>query len=146
VRSEQAAIGRVVADDFDPGQELVSTRSTPPPVGPCTAAVTQRSGDRMVIDVDTTAPTVVVAGNRAATGWSATLDGRSVPIDTVDGFLQGMRVPAGHHTIELRFGDGAVRAAVLLDIGMLAVVVAGGLAWWVRGQRRPAPVTPRDAR
>jgi hypothetical protein len=36
-------------------------------------------------------------------GWTATLDGRPVPLERVDYMIRGVRVPAGHHVIEMRY-------------------------------------------
>lgn len=53
-------------------------------------------------------------------GWEATVDGRSAPIEKADWALRGVVVPAGDHTIEMRyrpwsvFGGGALTLASAL--------------------------------
>ena len=44
---------------------------------------------------------VIAAANYP--GWTARLDGRPVPIYKTNVALQGVQVPAGTHTLELRF-------------------------------------------
>jgi hypothetical protein len=56
-------------------------------------------------------------------GWSATIDGRGVPIHAVDGPFMGIRVPEGDHEIRLIFRP------VLMWAGTLAPAIVFGSAW-----------------
>ena len=63
-------------------------------------------------------------------GWKATVDGRDVPIDRVDYLLRGVAVPAGEHTVELRYRPAAWRAGWIVSLVALVALgaaTAGGL-------------------
>ncbi len=77
-------------------------------------------------------------------GWTATLDGQPTPIVRVNFVLRGVVVPAGAHTLELRYDDPTVHAAerisgivsALLGLMLLAAAV---LEW--RSRRTPPPAS-----
>ncbi len=83
-------------------------------------------------------------------GWSATIDGKKVPIHAVDGPFMGVRVPAGEHTIRFRFRPVLMWAgslvAGLFFSGAWIVVIVGA----IRGRRRapggPASISARFAK
>src|SRR5206468_3470214 len=56
-------------------------------------------------------------------GWSASIDGQSVPIHAVDGPFMGIRVPSGEHRVHLRFRP------VLMWAGTFAAIFSFGGAW-----------------
>jgi hypothetical protein len=56
-------------------------------------------------------------------GWSASIDGRRVPIHGVDGPFMGVRVPEGEHLIQLTFRP------VLMWAGTIVAAVVFGSAW-----------------
>jgi len=66
-------------------------------------------------------------------GWHATVDGHSATITTVDGFMLGVRLPPGRHTVEFRYTAPGLHAGIVVT-GVAAVLVIGLL---VR-RRRPA--------
>ncbi|MEK6373564.1 MAG: hypothetical protein AABO58_12800 [Acidobacteriota bacterium] len=72
--------------------------------------------------------TLSVTGHRY---WSATLDGRPVPIIATNGVYQGVIVPAGDHVIEMRYRNPMVwvgAAITLLALGALLVVTVSSPA------------------
>jgi uncharacterized membrane protein YfhO len=70
---------------------------------------------------------VVVLTDAFFPGWSATLDGREVPILRANTAFRGVIVPAGEHVVEMRY-----RSAPLGWGALLAVVTAALLAAAVR--------------
>ena len=71
-------------------------------------------------------------------GWTAYLDGKKVDITIEPGSgLMTLPVPAGSHTLELRFRDTPVRAASIALSG-LTVAAMAGLGLWQVARRRPA--------
>ncbi len=90
------------------------------------------------IDVDAPDPSVLVVRNAWDEGWSATLDGRPVPLLRVDGFVQGVAVPEGHHQVRLVYREPAIGRGIALSalawLGMLMMLVMA----IVRGRRAQA--------
>ncbi len=90
------------------------------------------------IDVDASDPSILVVRNAWDEGWSATLDGRRVPLLRVDGFVQGVAVPEGRHRVSLVYREPTIGRGLALSalvwFGLLAVLVAALL----RGRRAQA--------
>jgi hypothetical protein len=73
-------------------------------------------------------------------GWSATVNGKSVKIRTVDGVYQKITLPAGTSTVEYRFFPPHERVAGLLGLlgGLFLVGSFANERWaFVRTRRRP---------
>ena len=68
-------------------------------------------------------------------GWRATLDGQPVEILRANYISQGVVVPEGEHTVELRYEPDSFRYGALLSLAGLAGL-AGLIVWWRRGARQ----------
>ncbi len=90
-------------------------------------------------------PTLLVTGENLNAGWRATLGGRTLAAQRVDGWRQGWVVPAGDGgRVELAYTpDRPYRLA--LGAGLLGVLVVGAVAWWSRRTRAPALVASTGA-
>ncbi|HET8526412.1 MAG TPA: hypothetical protein VFM81_07215 [Actinomycetota bacterium] len=90
------------------------------------------------IDVDAPDPSILVVRNAWDEGWSATLDGRPVPLLRVDGFVQGVAVPEGSHEVRLVYREPMIGRGIALSalvwLGMLVMLVMA----IVRGRRAQA--------
>jgi uncharacterized membrane protein YfhO len=58
-------------------------------------------------------------------GWRATVDGKSAKIEAADGFLRGVTVEAGAHTIEMRYRPLSVYLGAALSLLAVGIVVLG---------------------
>jgi hypothetical protein len=66
------------------------------------------------------APGLLVLAEQFYPGWSATLDGRPVPVERVNLVMRGAFVPAGEHRIEFLFSPPALRQGLILSaLGLL---------------------------
>jgi hypothetical protein len=93
------------------------------------------------IDVDAADPSILVVRNAWDEGWSATLDGRSVPLLRTDGFLQGVAVPRGEHVVRLVYREPAIgRGIALSALAWLAFLAVLAVAI-VRTRRNRSSVT-----
>ena len=85
---------------------------------------------------------LVVADALADRGWSAQVDGRSVPLVSADHAMVAVAVPAGTHTVTLRYDAPGLRTGVLLSsVGVLLLLA--DLVPWRRRRRAAAPTRDR---
>jgi hypothetical protein len=123
---------------FDPGGEVILEGASPA-TGAADPAATTRIGEygpnRVVAEVSSATPAVLVLSDSWFPGWEATLDGAPVPLLRANLALRGVAVPAGQHRVVFRYAPGSVRLGLALS--GLAVAVAVGLVAWPR--RRPPP-------
>jgi hypothetical protein len=140
VDGEDAALAAVTAPAFDPRREAVVEARLPGlperPGAGGEARVLAAEPDRVAVRAPSSGPGLLVLADVHYPGWTAEVDGREVPVERVNYLLRGVPVPAGVHTVELRYEPlswtvGWVVSLVALVL--LAAVVAVGLS-----RRRPA--------
>jgi len=79
--------------------------------------------------VQTDAPRLFVASEiHYPAGWNAYLDGEEVPIHRVNYLLRGVHVPAGEHTLTMRFEPAVHRYGTWVAASSTVVVYGGVLA------------------
>lgn len=100
----------------------VPTRLAGVAAGSAVARVVRRSDDRLVVALHCADRRLLVVRQVDFPGWRATIDGRDVPIEPVDGVFQGLVVPAGRSRLVLRYRPPGLRPAEL--VSLLAAVVA----------------------
>jgi hypothetical protein len=132
-----AAIGR---PDWDPAR-TAAVEGLPTPVrgGPGRVRALARHADGDAWSVDAPQGGLLRVSARYATGWSARLDGRSVPTLRADGIFRSVVVPPGRHTVRFSYANPVQttgrRLAVLGALACALLVIAGPLR---RARRRPA--------
>ncbi len=67
-------------------------------------------------------------------GWRVTVDGKTVPLLQVDGFLQGALVPEGRHVVQFWYQPATFGLGAGTTLASLAVVIA--LLLWPKWKRR----------
>ena len=76
-------------------------------------------------------------------GWVATIDGNRAELARVDYILRALRIPAGQHTIEMRFDPTSLHVTENLAYGAFAILVIAAIAMIVAGRRkRPQKSVP----
>lgn len=90
--------------------------------------------EHLRISVDLPADAVVLVRISYDPGWRATVDGRPAPVMPADGFLLGVSVGAGEHTVALTYLDADVTTGVRWSMGvwgalLVALLVSLGLEW-----------------
>jgi Bacterial membrane protein YfhO len=153
VGGERAALDAVLDPSFDPA--AVAVLETDPGSTPSAASTTGTAGYREVtpedvrIGAEVSVPSILVVRNAWDEGWSATLDGRSVPVLHTDAFLQGIALPPGRHDIRLTYREPAIGTGLALSgiawlgfvVALVFVIVMGRL----RGVGGPGGSTGRPA-
>ncbi|MDP9358483.1 MAG: YfhO family protein, partial [Chloroflexota bacterium] len=96
-----------------------------------TASVMRYEPEQITLATTTTAPGLLVLREVYANGWRAYVDGERVDVLPTDHALRGVPIPAGEHSVGLRYEPPALRLGLLLSgvstVAMLAVFVAS--AW-----------------
>ena len=147
VDSTAAALRSVTAPGFDPASEAV-LESDPgfqpePGAEPGTASAQERSPSSLTIEATASAPSIVVVRSTYDGGWTATVDGEPADLVPVDGFLQGVPVGPGDHTIELAYEDEALtRGLIAGAVVWIGIVVAFVAAAVTERRRRRGPRAP----
>jgi hypothetical protein len=145
VATPEAALARVSAPDFDPRTEAVlesdpgiAPSETGSPVG--TASYVQVGTDGARVTVEAPTPAVLLVRNAWDGVWQATVDGKPAEVFPVDYLLQGVVVPAGRRTVELRAEDPWILVGV---VGSALSGAAGALAFWALRRRERRTVSAR---
>jgi len=71
------------------------------------------TSDRVVVEAD--GPGTLTLSQVHYPGWRATVDGRAVPIKTVESALMGVGLDAGHHKIEFMFDPWTVKVGMIVS-------------------------------
>jgi hypothetical protein len=121
---------------IDPYQTALVEGSPPatgiPPAGAMESAqVVSYQPDALAIAVDAAAPGLLVVSEVYASGWRAFVDGAEVPILPTQHVLRGVPIPAGQHTVALRYDPLSLRAGIWISgIAAVAMIGAFALAGW----------------
>ena len=139
VSGERSALDPVLEPGFDPA--AVAVLETDPGSTPSAGSTTGTAAYREVapedvrIEAEASVPSILLVRNVWDEGWSATLDGRSVPVLRTDGFLQGIALPPGHHDVRLTYREPAIGTGLALSaiawlgfaVALVFVIVRGRL-------------------
>ncbi len=104
-------------------------------------AITLDRSEEVVIKVASGAPGIAVLLDSYESGWTATVDGASVPILKVNSRFRGVALPAGEHTVRFTYRPLAFWAGLAVSLATLGLLVFGALVQLFR--RRTRPVTSR---
>ncbi len=108
---------------------------------PGSARLVHYGAERIVATADVTRPSLLVLTDTYYPGWSATVDGKAVPVDRVDYMLRGVPVPAGRHRVEFRYAPVSWTAGRIISastlLGLLLVAAAG----WRRRRATPSSIS-----
>ena len=123
------ALPLLASGSVDPFQTALVEGSAPP-VAPPTASgdsarVTRYEPERLTIATRSSSPGVLIVSEIYAEGWTATIDGVPAEILPTHHVLRGIPLPAGEHTIELRYDPMSLRLGLALSgIAALLVIAA----------------------
>lgn len=107
-----AELATFVSPDFDPARVAVVTEherarldddQIPRPGASGAVASVGRSVNRLMLEVDADGPALLVVPESWSEGWSATVDGRAVPVLRVDFNHRGVPIGPGASTVRFAF-------------------------------------------
>ena len=132
--SDSRSAGQEILDLLDAGdvdpRETALLESPPPnletPEAPSTASVTEYEANRMEVETSTDAAGLLVMSEVYYPGWNAYVDGERVEVERANFLFRAVPVPAGEHTVELRYESRSLRAGIL--ISFLTTLALAGLS------------------
>ncbi|HLB77172.1 MAG TPA: hypothetical protein VJO72_09080, partial [Candidatus Dormibacteraeota bacterium] len=89
------------------------------------------SPETLSLRVASASPSLLVVGTVEYPGWQASVDGKSQPVLLADSLIQGVCLPPGRHTVELRFTPSHWTLALALSLASFAALVVF-TAWPIR--------------
>lgn len=112
---------------------------------PAAVRVTEDGTDSITTTVDAQGSGYLVVADADQVGWQAAVDGHRAGLVKADQGLVAVHVPAGTHTVTLRYSlpqqTAATWASVAVGVGLLAVPAG---EWWWERRRRDRPVVGDD--
>jgi Bacterial membrane protein YfhO len=127
-----ASLSEMAHRPFDPRHEVILANDTPPELAArfsdgvgvvdASARIVEYSPHRVRVAASTRDDALLVLTDTYYPGWQAFVDGQPQPLVRGDLLFRVVPVPAGEHTVELRFEPTSVRIGLL--VSLLAVLVA----------------------
>lgn len=133
---DAAALRRTVVVGDDPGSRSALRE---PAAGPCIetdVSVTRYEPERVSMEVEVAARSVVVLTDSWYPGWEATVDGKPTPLVLVDHALRGVAVDPGPHRVEMRFRPARLRAGAVVSLATLFSLAVAGVVQVLRRRER----------
>jgi membrane protein YfhO len=105
------------------------------------ASLTKYEADRISLRTYTGAPGLLVLSEAYYPAWKAYVDGRPVPLYVADHVLRAVPVPAGEHTVEMRYESWSLRVGLAVSLISYLVLIALAVAG-ARRRRKSADKIP----
>ncbi|MCC6652075.1 MAG: YfhO family protein [Candidatus Eisenbacteria bacterium] len=128
------ALAAMNRPDFDPSELALRDfgSATPPAPGAATSAsvrvAPRTSSNRIALRIeDATSDAYVVVSEVWCPGWRSFADGKSAPVERVNGTLMGVRVPRGTTDVELRYVPPGFVPGLAVSLGCALALVAVGV-------------------
>jgi hypothetical protein len=99
---------------------------------PGEARITAYEAERVTVSTRGEGPALLVLTDSWFPGWEAEVDGRKAPIERVDYLIRGVPVPAGSHTVELRYEPITWRIGWIISLVALVAILAAAVVGWRR--------------
>ncbi len=130
--NREAAQNRISQPGFRPGEVAIVEGDVPPMADPgrnvtSSAAMTSFAPQRITYEATTSDDGFLVMSEIYEPGWKAFLDGKPVEVYPTDIALRGIQLPAGSHTVELRYEPTSLRLGFAVSV-VAHVVLLGVLA------------------
>jgi hypothetical protein len=150
---EDQALATILDPRFDPARVAIvdssaqsiqtqPIQSLPEPAS-ATATVKAMTDQSFELQISPAAPagSALVVSENYFPGWSATADGKPVPVARMNFNLIGVPLPAGARSVHLQFEDAAYRKGKTLTLVAMAVAVLAWILGFVADSRRRTRTT-----
>lgn len=118
------AIARMRAADFDPRAEAVVEGRALHLAGGGEVRVLRYGTREVALETDSVAPALLVSSEAWYPGWRASVDGREEPLVLTNAAFRGLLVPAGRHTVRMRFDPPVLWRGVAVTLAALVALAA----------------------
>jgi hypothetical protein len=141
--STERPLNRLNDRDFDPGRVAIVDRAPVETIdhevdaGPDSVETLNHDPTSMEFRVRTNSRGMLVVSEVFYPGWQALVNGQSVPIYRINGFMRGVEVPAGTSTVDFKYQPMSVRLGAAMGLAALAGTLLLGLVVFRRGTSRP---------
>jgi hypothetical protein len=119
----------VLADaGFDARNEVFLVAENPPSLATCKGdevSMPHHEPNYVRIDARMECRGMVILTDTWFPGWRATVDGKSAAIERAYGFLRGVVVEPGNHTIEMRYRPLSVYLGAAMSLLAVGIVIVG---------------------
>jgi hypothetical protein len=129
--------GRTVLLEKEPTQK-------PDGSGTGTATISRYDASEIEVKVTTDKPGILVLSEVWYPAWKVQLDGADTEMLIADYSLRGVAVPAGTHTVTMRYESGAFSAGMWVTIATTLVAVAGVVLVGMRRKQTEPDENGRD--
>lgn len=125
-KSADALFTRMLDPDFDPKRVVLVEKAptTPSPEASSgnlgDALVSHRSTTRCTVEVEATAPCILVVADAYYPGWTVRIDGKPAELFPAYHAFRGVVVPEGRHTVEFSYFPWSFRIGLAVSILALA--------------------------
>jgi Bacterial membrane protein YfhO len=125
--SRDQALGAIQRPDFSPEDQAVVEGTQPTleaSIDPEaeTVQVVHFEPDRVELTATLSAPGLVVISEMYAGGWKAYVDGKPAKIYPTDYVLRGIALPAGTHSIEMRYAPASIYRGIAISLTAFVVL------------------------
>jgi len=152
---QDKALSALASGSVDPLRTVLLESAPPPLAAPRdpaadAARIVSYAPNRMELRTRTDAPGLLVLSEGYDPGWRAEIDGQPAPVLVANHALRAVSLPAGEHTVRLRYAPPALRWGIAislggyLTLGILLVTFRLGPRLHPAGRRALVSLSPRD--
>jgi uncharacterized membrane protein YfhO len=99
----------------------------------------------LTVEADVDRPGVLVLSEPYYPGWSATVDGKPAPLLRADYAFRGVALPAGKHTVEMRYRSRPTEIGLVFSVVGLFGLLALSIVKWRDGLVTRGDTAPRSS-
>ncbi|MGH3144601.1 MAG: YfhO family protein, partial [Rubrobacter sp.] len=88
------------------------------------ASVTEYGPDEILLNTTTDASSLLMLSEVYYPAWNAYIDGERVPLYRADHLLRAIPIPAGEHTVELRYESRSLQAGMIISLATILALLA----------------------
>lgn len=147
VNNEKEALARLASPDFNPHEIVVINSDDRDAVADVHSnaarieSVARPAAQALEIEVNATAPSMVVIAQSHYAPWKATVNGSATPILAANHAFQAVKVPVGRSTVRIEYRDTAFHIGAFFSFLTVAACVA--VLW--RTRRRSGATARKKA-